>query len=176
MYCINLSPFIVNKWGKNMKVIIREYGLAVIALLTAGLLLGFGLGVIGVPTGVMDIFANNKALLAEENAGIDEEVQVYRSLSERKRPVITFQEQVAVTADVTIDWQQLFRAIDAEQNELVVEVVAVNKNKELPEEFSFACSGIYEVEVMATDEYGISVSQTFRVPVQRSLIRKGEKH
>lgn len=148
-----------------MKVILHEYGAAILAVIVAGLILTLCMVGIGGTQGIKGILANKAEPTANANDTY-EDTSVYKSLSERKRPVISYI-GTGVAAGSVIHWQQLFAAVDADQNPIEVTVLSVNGVKEIPPEFAFEKSGIYAIEVSTADSYGISVTRIFRIPVQR---------
>lgn len=139
-----------------MKLVIGEYGKAVLAMTVLLFVLGLsGMSLIG---------AGSMAKDASRESD-----EMYRKVRERKEPEIRYR-NCPVRAGQPLDWTQMFEAEDADGEKIGFSVLAVDGRQEELSSYRFPGSGIYEVEVSAEDRYGITSIRTFRIPVQRAAL------
>lgn len=141
-----------------MKLLIGEYGKAVLALTVLLFILGLsGISLIGTGSVAKDASRESD--------------EMYRKVRERREPEIRYR-NCPVCAGTLLDWAQMFEAEDADGEKIGVSILAVDGRKEEFDTYHFPRSGIYEVEVSAVDRYGIKSVRNFWIPVQRAVFGK----
>lgn len=151
-----------------MKIIIQEYGKAILTSLAAVLILVFCLyGIVGTE-GEQGIFAllQKYASNAGRTYQLYEDREVYHSVIQRNPPTIEYIGQ-DIHAGEKVKWQSLFLASDADKRQTAVQVISVDENQIEDTSYIFPQSGTYEILVSAKDEYGITAWKYFHIPVQR---------
>lgn len=158
-----------------MKTVILEYGKSVLAVVAVLLILGIvGVGAYSVKSG--DGVLGQMETQAKQGGigdGAREQSSFYQSILGRKKPVIIYQDLSVCAGDLP-DWNNMFLARDEEGHPLEVQIQKINGNKENLLNYRFPISGIYEIEVSAEDDYGVSTRQIFQIPVQRAPLGKGQ--
>lgn len=152
-----------------MKIVIGEYGKAVLAAMSALLILGLCLVNLRSDNGKGGIFevlteqAGNGAA-KDASRGSDE---MYQMIKTRKEPIIRYR-NCCIAAEELLDWAEMFEAIDADGEVIESCVTKINGKQEDIASYRFPKSGVYEVEVSAVDRYGIISNRIFHIPVQRA--------
>lgn len=144
-----------------MKRVVKEYGMTVVVVIATVLLFAFWWQMIREKGTFAQIAETEQVQL--ELRGRNEE---YRRLSEREEPQITYRNQ-RVYAGERVDGKELFEAVDADGTMLAPAILTVNGETEDSESCYFPRSGIYELEVEATDAYGKCSRMLFHIPVSR---------
>ena len=149
-----------------MKTILQEYGTALLAALTAGMI--FLLWLSELPSshggrGIYQILAESVEQAPKEYSNDFDRVQ-YKEYMTRSNPVISCNAS-AIHAGEEINWQNIFPAIDAEAHAIAVRIVSVNGMVDIAEDYRFSKGGIYEVEVLAVDAKQKQTRKIFRLPV-----------
>ena len=144
-----------------MKRVVKEYGMTVAVVIATVLLFAFWWQMIREKGTFAQIAETEQVQL--ELRGRNEE---YRRLSEREEPQITYRNQ-RVYAGERVDGKELFEAVDADGTMLAPAILTVNGETEDSESCYFPRSGIYELEVEATDAYGKCCRMLFHIPVSR---------
>lgn len=149
-----------------MKIILREYGTAVIAAITAALLLAACLTGMQDESGNTGLYRILEAEASQPQGGNANDLDnvAYRVYVTRSNPVISCHAS-GIYAKEAVDWQNIFYALDEEQKPVAVRIIAVNESRNIVGSYCFPKAGIYEVEVLAVDEKQKRTRQLFRLPV-----------
>lgn len=159
-----------------MKSILREYGTSLLAVLTAGLLFFFCLSGIKNSQGESGIYAVLKQSVRQKEVVFTDDMDriSYAEFMSRGNPVIYCQPN-GIYAGENVNWQTVFPAEDVEQNVLAVQIVSIDGNKNISNDYQFAKSGIYIVEVLAVDAKQKQTKKVFQLPVLPKKIRGVEE-
>lgn len=149
-----------------MKTILQEYGTALLAALTAGMIFLLCLSELQSSygsRGIYQILAESVEQAPKEFTG-DFDREQYKEYMIRSNPVIS-----CYTSDIhageELNWQNIFRAVDAEEHAIAVRIISVNGMVDIAEDYRFSNGGIYEVEVVAVDDWQKQTRKIFRLPV-----------
>lgn len=149
-----------------MKRIVREYGMAVLAVAAAVLLLGFWWSVTAGKNSGMIASIGKRAEETSADNTVREKNEWYGKLSQRSVPEITYWNQPVYAGELP-DWKKMFAAVDADRNVAETSILTVNGKKEETASYCFPRSGVYKLEVEAEDSYGLKSRRLFSIPVSR---------
>lgn len=148
-----------------MKTVIFEYGKSVLTVTAVLLILGiFGFSLYG----KQGVWSRIREQAAQEGAAdrIRGRNDAYESFLKRQKPEIVYRGRTAL-AGVLVDWNEMFLATDADGKELELMNLKINGSDLNPDDYRFPKSGIYEIEVMTRDDYGLATRRSFQIPVRR---------
>lgn len=156
-----------------MKIVIGEYGKAVLAAISALLILGLclmNLRSADGKGGIFEVLTEQAGKGAASDASRESD-EMYRMIKERKEPIIRYR-NCLIYAEEPLDWELMFEAVDEDGEAVEWHVEKINGKMEDFGSYCFPKSGVYEVEVSAADSYGIISSCIFQIPVQRAFLGK----
>ncbi len=159
-----------------MKIVIGEYGKAVLAAISALLILGLclvNLHSANGKGGIFEVLTEQAGNGAAKDAS-RESNEMYQMIQERKEPTIRYR-NCFIYAGEPLDWASMFEAIDADGEAVEWCVTKINGKPENIASYCFPESGVYEVEVSAVDSYGIISNRLFNIPVQRASFGREKK-
>lgn len=152
-----------------MKIVIGEYGRAVLAVIAALLILGLcmvNLRSANGKGGIFEVLTEQAGSGAAKDASRESD-EMYQMIKERQEPTIRYR-NCFIYAKEPLDWTSMFEAVDADGEAAEWHVVKINGKTENMGSYCFPKSGVYEVEVSAVDCYGIICNRIFNIPVQRA--------
>ena len=153
-----------------MKLVIGEYGKAVLAVFVTSLILGLCLvylhGMDG-KSGIFGILAKQTECDLAKDASRESD-EMYQMIQERKEPTIRYRD-CFICAGEPLNWASMFEAVDADGKTVEWHIVKINGGREDITSYRFPKSGVYELEVSAVDDYGIRSNRVFHIPVQRAF-------